>query len=125
MRRSMRLIDMEYKPSEIAAELNSNVRHILHLVSAGAPARKDESGHVWIHGENFAQWLEDAAPKNDAEENSRPAVAENECYCLQCRKITVFTVTKRKGSVIHGTCPAGHKVARFMVTKKHRKARES
>ena len=119
MRRSLRLLDMEYKPSEIAEELSTNQQHILRLLSAGAPARKDIKGRYWIHGKSFATWLADASPKNDRDLKARPAIAENEAYCLQCRLVITYTEHRRTGHISYGTCPHGHKVTRFISPKKH------
>ncbi len=110
MRRSMRLLEMEYKPSEMANELNASTEQILKLVSAGAPARKDSNGRYWIHGLNFAKWLSDVAPKKDKDKS---IFADNECYCLQCRAIVIYDEYRRKDRIIFGTCPQGHKVSRF------------
>jgi hypothetical protein len=118
MRRSLRLLDMEYKPSEIADELNTNPQYILRLVGSGAPARKDTKGRFWIHGESFARWLADASPKNIKELKARPTIAENETYCLRCKAITTYTETTRRRRISFGTCPQGHKVSRFLSNKK-------
>lgn len=121
MRRSMRLIEMEYKPSEIAAELAASKEQILRLISAGAPARKDSKGHYWIHGENFAAWLEKAAPKNDRDKKT---FEDHEAYCLTCRSVVTYTEYRRKGNIIFGHCPDGHKVARFVSKTPTGKARK-
>lgn len=114
MRRSMRLLDMEYKPSEIADELGASKDQILRLVSAGAPARKDSKGHYWIHGETFVKWMTDAAPKDSKAKNT---FADNECYCVVCRSMVIYTEHRRKGHIVYGKCPQGHNVARFISQK--------
>lgn len=114
MRKSIRLLDMEYKPSEIADELGANSHYILSLIAGGAPARKDASGRYWVHGLTFKKWLDDAAPKNIEEIKKRPTIADNECYCVTCKKITTYTERMQKGRVSYGVCPSGHKVARFL-----------
>lgn len=117
MRRSLRLLDMDYKPSEIAEELDTDTGHILRIVKAGAPARKDSKGRYWVHGESFAAWLKNAAPKNDKDLKKRSEVKDNEAYCLTCRMIIPFTEYRRNKSVLFGNCPKGHKVARFISSK--------
>jgi hypothetical protein len=114
---------MEYKPSEIAEELATNSQHILRLVGMGAPARKDTKGRFWIHGATFARWLADAAPKNDRDLKARPRMAENECYCVACRKITTYTAHRRKGTMVYGKCPKGHNTVRFVSKKPTGRAR--
>jgi hypothetical protein len=123
MRRSLRLLDMEYKPSEIASELSTDNRHILRLVEAGAPARKDDNGRYWIHGRNFALWLENVSPKNDKELKARPVVKDNEAYCVVCRSLVIYKEHRLKGRVSYGTCPLGHKTARF-ISKAYQKGRK-
>ena len=115
MRRSIRLLDMEYKPSEIAAELNATKAQILRLISAGAPARKDAKGRIWIHGETFADWLEKAAPKNH---KARTLFSDSECFCMGCQAVVPYTETSRRQHMVFGMCPDGHKVTRFISTKK-------
>lgn len=114
MRRSMRILDMQYKLSEIAKELGADKEQILQLVFAGAPARKDARGHYWIHGTTFVQWLYDAAPKNGRDKNT---FAENECWCIACRSMIIYVESRRRGCVSYGKCPAGHSVTRFISEK--------
>ncbi len=121
VRRSLRLLDMEYKPSEIADELATEPAHILRVIRAGAPARKDSKGRFLIHGESFASWLQNAAPKNDKETKARHAIADNEAYCLVCRAYTTYTEYRRVRNVSFGTCPKGHKISRFISTKTNQK----
>ena len=111
MRRSMRILDMQYKLSEIAKELGADKEQILQLVFAGAPARKDARGLYLIHGTSFVQWLHDVAPKNDRDKDT---FADNECWCVDCRSIVVYQERSRQGSASYGKCPAGHGVRRFL-----------
>lgn len=120
IRRSMRLLDMEYKPSEVADELAATKEQILRLISAGAPARRDAKGHYWIHGETFVKWLTDAAPKNG---KAKSTFADNECYCVVCRETTTYIEHRRAGRISYGKCPRGHNVARFLSQKTTGKAR--
>jgi len=118
MRRSMRLLDMEYKPSEIADELGASKEQVMRLISAGAPVRKDSKGHYWIHGETFVKWLNEAAPKNKRAKNT---FADNVCYCVVCHSQVTYIEHRRKGNVSYGTCPQGHNVARFLSQKSTQK----
>ena len=114
MRRSMRILDMQYKLSEIAMELGADKEQILQLIYAGAPARKDSRGHYWIHGTKFVQWLHDVAPKNGRDRNT---FSDNECWCASCRSMIVYKESRRQGLVSYGECPAGHNVTRFLSRK--------
>jgi hypothetical protein len=115
MRRSIRLLEMEYKPAELADELSANKDQIIRLVSAGAPARKDSKGHYWINGQAFARWLEKAAPKKDKDKST---FADNECWCVACRSVVTFKEKKRVANIVYGLCPKGHKTSRIFSTKK-------
>jgi len=114
MRRSIRILDMEYKISEIAEELGASKEQILKLVLAGAPARKDSKGRYWIHGTTFVHWLRDAAPKKPGDKTIFP---DNECYCFTCRSMVTFEALRRKHRMVFGLCPKGHKVVRFVSLK--------
>jgi len=115
IRRSLRLLDMDYKPSEIASELGASKDQIMRLVSAGAPGRKDSKGHYWIHGETFAKWLHDVAPKNY---KTKIAIfGDDQAYCVVCKKQVTYTERRRKGNLVYGTCPEGHPTARFISLK--------
>jgi hypothetical protein len=114
MRRSIRILDMEYKPSEIAAELGASKEQILRLISAGAPARKDNKDRFWIHGPAFVSWMKDVGPKKLGDKTT---FALNECYCVTCRSIVTFEAQRRKRQMVYGRCPKGHKVVRFVSSK--------
>lgn len=120
MRRSIRLLDMEYKPSEIAEELDASKEQIRKLIHAGAPARIDAKGNYWVHGVSFAEWLKNAAPKKDKD---KKIFEDNEAYCFVCKSAVTFTEYRRKSRVVFGTCPQGHKVSRFTSTKSETKGK--
>jgi hypothetical protein len=101
MRRSIRILDMEYKPAEIA-------------VAAGAPARKDANGRYWIHGLTFVQWLKDAGPKKPGDKST---IENDEAYCFNCRRVVHFTETRRIKRTVYGICLNGHKVIRYISLK--------
>lgn len=111
MRRSMRLMDMEYKPSEIADELHLSKEQVMRLLAAGAPARRDQGGHFWVHGSSFVRWLSDVAPKN---KKAKHVFLDGECYCLACRGVVTYTETRRRNNMVFGLCPSGHKITRFL-----------
>ena len=119
MHRSMRILDMEYKPSEIAEELGASKAQILRLISADAPARKDTNGRYWISGIPFVAWLKDAAPKKPTDKH---IFADDECYCFNCRRMVHFRAYRKYHRTVFGTCPEGHRVARFITLKPKGKA---
>lgn len=108
-RRSVRLLDMEYKPSEIAQELNCKPSWVVLAIKHNAPSRKDESGRFWLHGLTFAAWLQTYT----AQEKERRHIKPNECYCVGCKKYTSFLPDEELQTRIVGKCPKGHKVSKF------------
>ncbi len=121
MRKSLRLLDMEYKPAEVAEELGAKKEQILRLISAGAPARKDSKGHYWIHGISFVEWMTKAAPKTSKDKST---FADNEVWCVTCKNTVTYSEHRRKGHISYGKCVNGHNVARFTsqnITGKARK----
>ena len=77
--RAARLLDMMYKPSEIAYELKIQQRAIYEvLIPLGLPHERDEHGHIWLHGPAVRAWLEVATrgPKYE--------LADDELFCLKC-----------------------------------------
>ena len=74
-----RLLHMEYRPAELAEELGCGVDAIYKsYLAAGCPHRRDETGHIWIVGTEFADWVS-ATLKKD-----RMPLADGEAYCLKC-----------------------------------------
>ena len=91
--RSNGLLDMLYRPSEIAHELGIEQRHIYaRLIPSGMPHTKDRNGSIWIHGPELAAWIRTLTKK-------RVPLADGEAYCLRCRKPSGIVDGKR---VKHG-----------------------
>ena len=113
----LRLLDMEYKPAELAAELNTEVRLIRDCVKAGCPARHDKTGHAWINGKDFKLWVMTNTPQRKGKTVKR---ADNEFYCLACRRYYIITETTRtvkrgRAVVVYAVASCGHNVARARV----------
>ena len=114
MRRTYRILDMEYKPSELAEEFGGSKDQVLRLIQAGAPARKDGQGHYWIHGPAFVQFLINSIPYRRWD---KKPMAQNECFCVACHQVVHFTEVRRVRNMIYGNCPKGHKTVRFYSLK--------
>lgn len=85
----MILLQMEYKPSELAEDLGIDVRTIYRqYLPAGAPHRRDENGLIWIVGTQFRDWLEKQA--EDLKDKPKSTMSDTEGYCLRCQKRTEF-----------------------------------
>ena len=58
MRRALRLLNMQYRPSEIADELHVGVNTIYRSwIPSGLPCSRDERGQIWIIGTELQAWL--------------------------------------------------------------------
>lgn len=102
-----RLLEMKYRPSEIAAEIGCHVDTVYRsFIPAGCPHTRDSHGHIWIIGTEFAQWARDMMASRD-----HITLGDNEAYCLRCRSAVVMqrplTVrpTNRCLELVTGRCP--------------------
>lgn len=111
------LLDMMYKPSELAEEVGFTVRQVYRVyVPVGCPHERDQSGRLWINGKAFREWALEVYKKRD--------LAADETYCLGCRSVVKIAnpVQKEKARLVYllGECPdCGRTVARI-VTKRRR-----
>jgi len=102
--RAARLLDMMYKPSEIAYELKIQQRAIYEvLIPLGLPHERDEHGHIWLHGLTVREWLETAT------RGPKYKLANDEMFCLRCfapRTFKAARLTKSGKFVMASTvCP--------------------
>lgn len=80
-----RLLDMMYKPSELADEIGVNIDTVRRsYIPAGLPVEKDETNHTWIHGLTFAKW---AREQIATRKKKRSKLKDDEVYCLSCKKV--------------------------------------
>lgn len=106
------LLPMLYRTRELAKELGVNRTTIVRWSQRGAPHKRDPKGHIWIHGQLFASWVE-----THRRNRSRPKLPIDQGYCLRCNQIITIQdqETRRVGNMIMigGTCPdCGAKVNR-------------
>ncbi|MAT45375.1 MAG: hypothetical protein CL609_23850 [Anaerolineaceae bacterium] len=79
-----RLLDMMYKPSEIADEIGVNVYTIWRsYLPAGAPHDRDKSGNIWIHGPSFREW---ALTQAGLRKRKKHELQPDEAWCMKCNK---------------------------------------
>lgn len=78
-----RLLNMYYRPSEIAELLDVNVDTVRRTyLAAGCPYRRDENGHIWIIGIAFKDWAEDVIAKRKRRKTE--PMADDEAWCFKC-----------------------------------------
>ena len=114
-----RLLDMMYRPAEIASTLDISVDSFYRsYVPAGAPVVKDAKGVMWIHGLSFAIWARDNLKQRPED---RKVMADNEVYCLKCHATVQLETVQSQPHPglpgvrkIFGMCPTcGSKAMRF------------
>jgi hypothetical protein len=96
---------MLYMVSELANELGIPDRTLRDWLDTGAPHQRDRRGHLWINGQEFAQWVENQRIKKAPEK-----LADDEAYCLRCRQPVALIdpeIIPIKGKLINikGYCP--------------------
>lgn len=62
------LLPMWYAPTELAEEVGVAAFTVREWVKFGLSHRRDETGHIWINGKEFAGWVADnrSSPKSHA-----------------------------------------------------------
>lgn len=115
-RKLVQLLDMLYTPAELAEILGFGRRQFYRVyVPAGCPHEREGNGHLWINGAVFRKWYFEAYPKI--------TVAENEVYCLSCKKIVPISDSelKQKGRYLYQsiTCSnCGRRVSKAVSNKR-------
>jgi hypothetical protein len=78
-----RLMDMMYRPSEIAEEIGVTTEVIVRsYLPDGCPFDRDKKGNLWIHGLSFVAWIR--AVNNS--QRHLGTLAEGEAWCVKCQK---------------------------------------
>ena len=106
------LLPMWYSRRELAQELGASVSVIQWWIEQGLPCRRDERGHVWIDGRQFAAWV-----KTIILQRSRQPLQAHEALCLNCRRPVVLlnptSTCRGKQRLLRGACAVcGHIVYR-------------
>lgn len=84
-----RLLNMMYRPVEIAEEIGVNPDTIYRsYLPAGAPHTRDAKGNIWIHGLSFAAWAKETVSKKKAERRGLP---EGYAWCMKCNQAVPLT----------------------------------
>lgn len=117
-----RLLDMLYKPSELADEIGISDDTVYRsYLPAGAPHTRDKAGNIWIHGPAFREWM---LERNEEGKATLHPLGEGEAWCVHCSKVVKIInprVRKFNGSadLVQGKCEVcGGKVNRAQKGKK-------
>lgn len=77
-----RLLDMLYRPAEIAEEIGVNVDTVYRsYIPDGLPVSRDEHGDIWIHGTAFVAWARQHLAGKKAK---RTPLLEGQAWCMRC-----------------------------------------
>ena len=74
---------MLYTPKEIAIKFGTPIQTIREWIKRGSPIQKDEDNHVWINGDELAEWIK---VNQLQKKESHKKMAIDEAYCMHCRK---------------------------------------
>jgi excisionase family DNA binding protein len=99
------LLPMLYTVQEIADELGVPNRTLRNWLAHGAPHRKVGKNRIWIHGQEFAEWIDrQRKPKR------KVRLEQGQAYCMRYNRVVELSnpIAKPiKGKLIHvkGRCP--------------------
>lgn len=103
-----RLLDMLYKPAEIAEEIGvTNDTVYRCYLPAGVPHARDERGNIWIHGPAFAAWARETISKKQSQ---RAGLPPGHAWCMKCNQAVLLIEPKVKAinryiEILQAQCP--------------------
>lgn len=91
-----RILDMLYKPAELAEEMDISVETIYETyIPAGMPCTRDERRHYWISGLQFVAWVKEIVTQRKKRHGS--GLEAHQAYCLKCNAaVEMIQPTARK-----------------------------
>jgi hypothetical protein len=114
--RLAKLLNMLYKPSELAEEIGFTVRQVTRVyIPAGCPHTRDEHNRIWINGKEFREWVTEAYKKRE--------LGQNQAFCLSCKQAVKMVNPERyqEGRLFYYLCDCpncGRKLARIITRGK-------
>lgn len=103
-----RLLNMMYKPSEIAEELGLSPDTIYRsYLPAGLPHTRDPHGGIWIHGPAFVAWARETVSKRKAK---RQGLLPGHAWCMKCNAAVPLVdprvvYSARYMEILQANCP--------------------
>jgi hypothetical protein len=103
--RAPHLLNMYYPAPALEQELGLPARTLREWANRGMPHRRDERGHIFIHGKDFEIWVE------HTRRNQRRPLADDEAFCLKCKGPVIIEQPRRiqhpsGAHLLAGKCPA-------------------
>jgi hypothetical protein len=117
-----RLLNMLYKPSEIAEEIGVTPDTVYRsYLPAGAPHTRDETGNVWIHGTAFAAWAKQTVARKASK---RAGLPEGHAWCMKCNRPVEMTAPRVKAvnrylELLQAVCPYCGKTVNRAQARQH------
>lgn len=79
-----RILDMMYKPSEIAEEIGVAQDTVYRsYLPAGLPHERDDKGNVWIYGPAFVAWARETVSRR---KSKRAGLPDQHAWCMKCNR---------------------------------------
>lgn len=103
-----RLLDMLYKPSEIAEEIGITPDTLYRsYLPAGLPHVRDAQGNIWIHGPAFVSWAKETISKK---KSRRVGLPDDHAWCMKCNQAVELInprirITNRYLELLQARCP--------------------
>jgi hypothetical protein len=77
-----RILDMLYKPSEIAEEIGVAQDTVYRsYLPAGLPHMRDDQDNIWIHGPAFVEWAKQTIA---LKKSKRAGLPDGHAWCMKC-----------------------------------------
>jgi hypothetical protein len=114
--RLKRLLNMMYKPRELAEEVGFSLQQVYRVyVPGGCPVERDNRNHIWINGEQFRDWYKVNYQKR--------SMKGSEAFCLTCKKAVEMQNKERreKDGLDYYVCDCpvcGRRLARIVNQRK-------
>lgn len=108
-----RLLNMLYKPSEIAEEIGLAVDTIYRsYLPAGLPHTRDDTGNIWIHGPVFVAWARETVA---LKRSKRAGLPDDHAWCMKCNQAVPLQDPKIKAvnrylEILQARCPRCRKI---------------
>jgi hypothetical protein len=98
------LLPMLYSVRELAQAVGTAERTLRDWLTAGAPHLRDNQGHLWINGREFAGW---AALRHKPGWERK--LNDSQAYCMHCKQVVEMLVPQTrhirgKLTSTRGTC---------------------
>lgn len=101
--RLAKLLDMMYRPKELAEEIGFSVRQVYRVyIPLGLPHKKNDRGLIYIHGVTFREWITEFYKKRE--------MKNNEMFCLTCKKpVEMINPAKyQEERIVYYVCACPH-----------------